>query len=336
MTTIRETLSNLSLGQPTVFGNLAAYPLLGAVAEAPSYLTLDEALGHRVARVTEIDEAGSVPELRFVNDADRAVLLLDGEELVGAKQNRVLNITILVAAKTALDIPVTCVERGRWGYRSREFASSNRTLYAQARARKTRDVSMAMAVGGERRADQAAVWDAVSDKAARMGVHSQTEAMADIYEQQENLQDYVQAFTARGGQKGAVFCIGGKVAGMELFDRAQSLRKLYPKLIESYALDAIEMPPSEAPAARQEQVAEFLAEVGDAGIGRYEALGLGDDLRLESPALVGAALEAGDRIVHLLAFPREGDTSRWHRSNVVSLRQRRSHRYARRSDGGGE
>jgi hypothetical protein len=39
-----------------------------------------------------------VPQLLFINDAMRPVLLLDGEELVGAKQNRVLNLTVLAPA----------------------------------------------------------------------------------------------------------------------------------------------------------------------------------------------------------------------------------------------
>jgi hypothetical protein len=45
-----------------------------------------------------VSEGGSVPHLLFINDAMRPVLLLDGEELVGAKQNRVLNLTVLAAA----------------------------------------------------------------------------------------------------------------------------------------------------------------------------------------------------------------------------------------------
>ena len=51
-----------------------------------------------------------MPTLRVINGADRPVLLLDGEELVGAKQNRVLNTSVLVAKGARLDIPVSCVE----------------------------------------------------------------------------------------------------------------------------------------------------------------------------------------------------------------------------------
>jgi len=77
--------------------------------------------GHRGgwARITEVSDEGQVPELKIVAKGDKAVLLVDGEELVGAKQNRVLNLTILVPAPSTTTIPVSCVESGRWAPRSR-------------------------------------------------------------------------------------------------------------------------------------------------------------------------------------------------------------------------
>jgi hypothetical protein len=50
-------------------------------------------------------------------------LLLDGEQLVGAKQNRIPNMIVLVAAQTEVTIPVSCVEQGRWGYQARHRSS---------------------------------------------------------------------------------------------------------------------------------------------------------------------------------------------------------------------
>ena len=68
-------------------------------------------------------------------------MLLDGEELVGVKQNRVLNTTVLVAARSQLTIPVSCVEQGRWQRRGERFAPGNASLYASLRARKAAWVS---------------------------------------------------------------------------------------------------------------------------------------------------------------------------------------------------
>src|ERR1700730_11677852 len=77
--------------------------------------------GEPVRHGGEVSEAGSVLFLKVVNGADRQLLLLDGEELLGAKQNRILNTTVLVDAHTEVIIPVSCVEQGRWGYRGRQF-----------------------------------------------------------------------------------------------------------------------------------------------------------------------------------------------------------------------
>jgi hypothetical protein len=63
--------------------------LLDGYGPAPDWLTLGEA-GDGVT-ITEVDEAGDVPTLRITNEAGRPVLLLDGEELIGAKRNRILN-----------------------------------------------------------------------------------------------------------------------------------------------------------------------------------------------------------------------------------------------------
>jgi hypothetical protein len=86
MSAVAECLSRLTLGEPQVHLNLSLFPLLGDGVAEPGYLLLHEALAQGGACVTELSEAGSVPELRFVNACERPVLLLDGEELVGAKQ----------------------------------------------------------------------------------------------------------------------------------------------------------------------------------------------------------------------------------------------------------
>jgi hypothetical protein len=116
---------------------------------APGYLLLDEALAAGLAAVTEISEAGSVPDLLVKNLAPSPVLILDGEELVGARQNRIVNLTILVAAQQALHIPVSSVEAGRWAAHSREFEAAGRMnaesathaaaeMYERSRAKRVR------------------------------------------------------------------------------------------------------------------------------------------------------------------------------------------------------
>ncbi|MCJ7555964.1 MAG: hypothetical protein MUP90_03495 [Gammaproteobacteria bacterium] len=334
--TIAKTVSGLSVGEPTVFEHLAAFPLRGAPRAVEDYLTLEQALGSKTARVTEISESGSVPELRFVNDGNTPVLLLDGEELVGAKQNRILNLTILVAAKSEILIPVSCVEQGRWSRRSEEFTAARRTMYARGRAEKMEHVSMSMAGGGSRRANQGAVWESVMDKAACMDVSSDTGAMSDIYEnRQEKLGEYTRAFVAGDGQCGALFCLGGRVAGLELFDRPAVFGALFPALVQSYALDAMEGR-LQGGAASRDAVGDFLMEVSETSAQRFDALGMGEDLRFRDTRVSGAALEVEGQLVHLLAYARHshaGDAgeqdatgeSGYHSRVLPFSRRRRGH-----------
>ena len=92
-------LSSLTIGSPTTANALSVYPLLRSSAEAPFYDTLSDAVRAGTLHITEVSAAGSVPELRVVNDGKRPVLIIDGEELIGAKQNRIVNLTVLVPSR---------------------------------------------------------------------------------------------------------------------------------------------------------------------------------------------------------------------------------------------
>ena len=136
MQIIQDTVAGLAIGAPVVHQQMAMFPLLKRKPDAGSrtYVTLDEALVSATARVSEVSDGGSVPELLFKNLGDRPVLLVEGEELVGAKQNRTLNVSILAPPRQETRIPVSCVERGRWGYDDGvAFQRSDRAHYARGR-----------------------------------------------------------------------------------------------------------------------------------------------------------------------------------------------------------
>ena len=74
-----------------------------------------------------------MPELRVANPLSEHVLFYDGEELVGAKQNRILNVSVLVGARTELPIPVSCVEQGRWRHESMHFSAAPHAAHPELR-----------------------------------------------------------------------------------------------------------------------------------------------------------------------------------------------------------
>ena len=325
MQLITETFAGLAIGKPYQYQNLALFPLVRRKEGEADYITLDEALTQGFARVTEVSESGSIPELRFLNESDNNILLLDGEELIGAKQNRVLNITILVGAHKDLTIPVSCVEAGRWGYSSDQFHSAHRAMYAKGRASKMRSVSENMKQAGMCRSDQGEVWMNLSAMEARFDIETPTGAMGDIYESLgSRLDKYTAAFSARDGQCGALFCINGQVAGLEVFDHDDTFKKLMPKLVMSYALDAIEQPGNISMTPTDESAADFFTRVTESDVDSFPSLGEGNDLRLTGRDMVGGALEVDGGVVHLSAFHLESDErSSTDGGRVVSFWERR-------------
>ena len=135
---IAGCLSSLALGPRRQYKNMAVVPLFSPLSDGPEYLTLKEGLERDLATIAEVSLGGSVPRLKVVNRAELPVLLVDGEELIGARQNRVLNTSMLLKEKSETEIPVSCTEQGRWHYTSHHFGHAghingfNRSPFAKA------------------------------------------------------------------------------------------------------------------------------------------------------------------------------------------------------------
>jgi hypothetical protein len=188
-----------TLGEATSFGGLSLVALFASAPPGLHFIGLDEAMVGGLA-ISEVDEAGMVSGLSVSNLLDLDVLLFEGEELVGAKQNRILDRTILVAAISKTQVPVSCVERGRWSYRSRQFAAAPRAPYPELRRMKREG-------GG-----QAQVWSEISEKAGRLDARSDTDAAEQMYVSRgASLDEYLASLPPSEGQCGSVACIGGRV-----------------------------------------------------------------------------------------------------------------------------
>ena len=278
------------LGDPAAFGGLALVPLFPTAEPQLDYVGLDEAVAGGLA-VTELDEAGSVSNLFVSNSLDVNVLLFEGEELLGAKQNRILDRTILVQAKSKTPIPVSCVERGRWSYRSERFAPAPRAAYP--------DLRRAKREGG----GQAEVWSNVAAKSARLDAWSPTDASEEMYVKRgASLEEYVAKLPRRDGQCGSIVCLAGRVLCLDFVGRSDVYAGLYSKLLRGYALDAIERP-MDAPVPK-EYIESLLRRIVRATRAATPVVGLGQERRLESTRLVGSELVVGEELVALSVFPR--------------------------------
>jgi hypothetical protein len=296
---IARTLGNILTGEPLTHGALTVVPMLAPMLSEPQWLTLTEA-GDQVG-ITEVDEAGSVPQLKVANLADWPLLLLDGEELVGAKQNRVLNTTVLAGAKSELTIPVSCVEQGRWGYRGRHFAPGDASLFASVRQKKAAWVTRSARAGRGHMADQGGVWDELASKAAKHGVASPTGAMRDFYlRYEEDMAAARRTLAPVSGQVGALVYLSGRWVGMDLLAGARLFSRAWPRLCAGYAADAIGRKSS---SRLTRSPGAVLATLSRCPAEKTSAVGLGTEYRFTGTRVTGAALVAEDRVAHLMAFP---------------------------------
>lgn len=327
MESVAKSLRGLEIGEVQSYRGLAMWPLLGGGDDVDDYLLLAQAIGAGLVDVTEVSDSGHVPEMKLTNTADLPVLVLEGETLVGAKQNRTTNLSILVPARSTVVIPVSCVEAGRWHHASREAKVSDHLHMPRARASKVSSVSYNIQHGGHAFSDQGRVWQDINDVSVGLGVQSVTGAMAAIYETcASGIDDLAAAFRAADRQVGALFMIGGAPVGFDLFAHEPTLRAMLPKLVRSYAVDTLREGEVDdrTPAAA---VAEtFVGAVAAAPVEAFPTVGLGTTIRLAADGLVGGGLVHDDRLLHLAAFAVEDEHAEGgngHRVASPSTRRRR-------------
>lgn len=325
MNHVKTALSALTLGEPATHLGLTVIPLTSELDSALQYLLLEDGLRRDLVTIREVSEGGSVPELTVENRSRLPLLIVDGEELVGAKQNRVANLTMLIPAAKTTNIPVSCVEAGRWSYGRRDFGVTDRVQNARGRAEKLQDVRESLRMGSPPRSDQGRVWASLEAEADALEAHSPTGAMSELFDRHaDSLDDFVKTLEAKPDQIGAVFAMGKGRFGLDLFDKAATLATFFPKLIRSYAVDTLRRRHGREPSQLADSAASFLQSVIAGSYDDHPAVGLGRDVGVVGHGLVAGALVNDETVVHLTAFSEpQRHEDRSSRSDYAPYRRRR-------------
>lgn len=326
---LKEFISTLEVKAPLSSDNLIIFPLVcpqqapSPTGEPFSYLLLEEALASSSFEIGEVNEAGDVNTVVITNLTGLPVLILDGEEILGAKQNRMVNATTLVAAGLKTHVPVSCVERGRWRFVSEKFDRSGSFGYSTLRRQKSEQVYFSLCANQTYSADQGAIWNEIDRKQATMGSRSDTDALHDVY---DNLEDeiaiIVSTLKSTPGQCGHLVFINNRFACLDLFDQPDTLQKLWPKLVKSYAVEGLEAKREKADSGQPDPAA-ILSAIADSDCIAYPSVGLGRDLRLTGGGIIGAGLAVDDRIVHLSIFEKVEEGSDTNQGRIFRPAYRR-------------
>ena len=331
--TLKPFICGLDVGNAIGHLNLTLVPLAGGGHKQLEYLLAAGAIEAGQLIVTEVDEGGNVPELMVTSTTEMMIILLDGEELAGAKQNRILNTTVLLPARAKMKIPVSCVERGRWRYTSDEFKPSG-CAPPQMRAHKSASVSYSLRATGRAESDQGEVWDDVACMVEESSAHSPTMAMKDVAEQQrESLDNYLKALDYPIESRGVAVAVNGRFVALDLFDQPKTLERIWSRLISGYVMDAIIRMSNQKRTFTAKGGRALLEHITEIVCQPCPTVGVGEDWRFEADDIVGQALIADDVCVHLCAFPNTRRNSRSdRRAGRIASPQTRRGRHTRRND----
>ena len=259
--------SNYTILEPIRHGNLTIFPVTAGIShDTRQFLTLDEGIRSGEVVVTEygnvqgLRRGRSVPQARegaqvnqlvLINNSKRPLILLAGEIVTGGKQDRVIGKDRLVPAESdPIDLNVFCVEPGRWTSTSAKFGSMGSAM-AQPAVR-------AKAMGAK---DQGEVWSEVRKAQASMasnlaapaaaavgGTTSYARVMenAEVKQQVDAVAQPIEhEYQSLIGQLrerkavGVVVAVNGEIIWADIFASTELLEKYWPKLVRSYAAEAI-------------------------------------------------------------------------------------------------
>lgn len=297
---IRALVDLIQVGNPVrVQGGLTLVPLVAPRATAEAAL-----LEESPHELTELTDQGVVNAIKVHNLGARALLLLDGEEVIGAKQNRIFNATFLVPPGAVVEIPVSCVEQGRWQARSRTFRPASRTVSTAVRTSKLRRVTSSALTRASYDAGQRAVWNDVDAHLRRTTTMSRTMAYADAADARSaTIAKQVANVTPERSQVGHVAVLRDRLLCVELFGSSELYLRAWPKLARGLLAEDMHVP---VPSPRASGVAtRVMSALRDAKYVRRVAPGSGRTFYSASSAMAAAALVHDGAVFHLLATPSE-------------------------------
>ena len=316
--TVIDLISRLRTGSCAHAGRLTLIPILApeeiSSARPQPYLLYQQAQDAGLISIEEVSTAGVVGELQVANRGNQPVLLVEGEVLLGMKQTRVLNVTILVPAQTVLHVPVSCVESGRWQAVSGE-ATGKAAIHLAPSVRSAKTVTVGRSMRGARTfaSDQGAVWAGVDRVLDGNGAHAPSRSYADLeVVAPPAVGDIARSVEPVPGQVGVLLLVGRQVSCVDVFESPQVLRALWSGLLASYQAEELASLDRNGPVARARAEGaawHWFQSIGEGTISVGPEIGLGAHVTVVAPGVEAAALVNDGRVVHLSAFPAHTEAS---------------------------
>ncbi len=291
-----------NISEPLKVGNLAIFGVSSPTNGTEQYLCLPEALDKNLVEIREVSEEGSVNDLSLHNHSSKGLLCVEGEMLSGCKQQRVLNTSVLVSPFTKITIPVSCVEAGRWSWKSNRFSSTEEMYFAKGRANMRDSVFYHSRNYGSKYSNQNKVWEDVDEKLNKMGTFSGTSSVNQAYfSKKERINKIVKLFQIEKSDIGIIYGIGNKIIGGDFFYNNHVFNVYFPKIIRSICLDAFEKNTLRSNLSKKD--AQMLLNlVHQADFEKHKAVSAGEEFRTNDHILIATGLFNKKVSCHFSAF----------------------------------
>ncbi len=275
--------------------NMAVVPLKSKISYKLDILTLKKGLELGLVEVTECEKS-TVNTVVVKNNAVTPLILIDGEEILGANQNRIVNSTTLIRAKSSQNIPVSCTEQGRWAYKSK-FKQSE--YMANYKTRRTKEVASRLTDNY-----QSEIWNSIHDLESENSFKSLTHAMSESY---DNLKidhnKFLKEFKKVDGQSGVLIIQNGEIKGFEIFYNPQIYAEYHEKILRSYLIDnKIE---NTLFTINPDEIESVILNAEKSAFKKRESSGLEEKFEFENDSGLGTLYTFGDEVVHWSYFKKE-------------------------------
>lgn len=300
---LKDFLDRVEIEDAVIYKNLRLFAI--NIAEKKSdykLMTLTEALKEDILEVKETDV---VSNLKFINKSkDIKILIIEGEVVKGGRQNRVINVTMIIDEDSETVVPTSCVEQHRWHYED-GGTTFNKDAYITPTLYKDLSNSVNMSMHSSRgssmmyNSDQSSLWGAADTFLCSAATHSDSGDFTKAYEaNEEKINDYWNKLKSMFKDCAGIAAVIGKKLIFSIADSKEFFMPQFEKLLKSYILEALTV--EQTIKHSVESVADYLNDLLTVGNELFDSPNkIGKIIKFNSDSVTGSAFIFNDRIVHL-------------------------------------
>jgi len=289
----KEFINDLEFDKEQGHNNLMFIPVTSSKKYNVGFLALNKACEEGLVEVKELDDGASVPEIKVYNKSEQFLIIFDGEHLIGAKQNRIVNKTIIINPFSELVVPVSCTEEGRWHHTSEGFSKSkyNAPMHMRKASKQGKD-------------SQSKVWDHVGAIMQSADSDSPTLSLHQVFEEvSPSFDDYREKITKLPSQVGVIVYVNGVFTGLDILGDPKLFSDLYENLMNSYLMEGLDKSDENKPDnSSQNLTKEILDELIQSRLTKGESIGAEGRENIKGRKTLGEFVSFNDAPIHLALF----------------------------------